>query len=125
MARRVDHAKRLAQLAPRYKTQRSLAKSLGISESYLSRLLSGERRVSDRLRAPINRRWRYSSDRFFYSYAIEVTDDEGNTRWMRTAGYDLRDVEGPIAVDDIESMLSEYQVAQTGRVDLIATPLKA
>lgn len=112
----VNYSNRLDVLKAFYPSQQAMAKRLSISESYLSRLLSGERnpqRMGSALKAKVNRTYRYLINNYFGFWVVDVTleypDGSTEERTIGSKGFDIAGLDRRL-----EELFDEYLGEQYG-----------
>jgi len=68
----VNYKDRIEKLVSAYGSQSKTAKSLGVSQPYVSRMLSGKRNPSKKVKTKINKRYNYQNKRKAFQTIMEV-----------------------------------------------------
>lgn len=81
-----------------YGSQRAVAKKLGVSQSYVSRLLN-EQRKGKTIRKKVSRRLKYQKKKYFFQWRVKVVYTDKHdpktkwTRWYTSEVVEAEDIE--------------------------------
>lgn len=114
----INYAFRLRVLTAIYGSQTQLAKSLGVTQSYISRLLRGKRSTSNlgfKMRKSINSRWSYWNKQGGVQFRVKGKGTGNNEEYFTTQMSDIESSE-EIFDEELEALNRQYGVVNIGAV---------
>lgn len=114
---KINYQKRLQQLRINYKSQNDMAKRLGLSPSYLSRLLNGKRdsnTMNQKTKNKVNQSFSYYSSKYAYQLIAEVTIEGEGLSYRSGDLFNVRDIEAEEKFFS-NQLINDYPITQIHR----------